>query len=106
MNNTVKRSLSGVCFLAIVLAGLLFNKFLYAALFVFMLVGMMVEFFNMTMGKSYPVSQVVAIVTGVFLPFLPGFFLQGRLHPGALYRACHCAAYCPYGPFALRRGQE
>ena len=81
MNNTVKRSLSGVCFLAIVLAGLLFNKFLYAALFVFMLVGMMVEFFNMTMGKSYPVSQVVAIVTGVFL-FSLVFFSRAGYIPG------------------------
>ena len=83
MNNTVKRSLSGVLFLAIVLSGLLFNKFLYAALFVFMMVGMMVEFFNMTMGKSYPVSQVVAIVTGVFL-FTLAFCSRAGYMPGRM----------------------
>lgn len=90
MNSTVKRSLSGICFLAIVLVGLLFNKFLFAALFLFMLVGMMVEFYNMTMGKSYPVSQVVAIVTGSFLfglvfasraGYIPGWMIALAIVP-------------------------
>ena len=38
MNNTVKRTLSGICFLAIVIGGLLLNKYLFAALITFMMV--------------------------------------------------------------------
>ena len=51
MNNTVKRTLSGICFLAIVIGGLLVNKYLYAALITFMMVTMLYEFYRMTMGE-------------------------------------------------------
>ena len=64
MNNTVKRSISGVCFLAIVLGGLLLDKYLYAALFLFMMVTMLHEFYQMTMGDKYRLSRVLAILMG------------------------------------------
>ena len=65
MNNTVKRSLSGVCFLAIVISGLLLNKYLYGALLIFMMVTMLYEFFRMTMGDLFPRSRWLAILVGV-----------------------------------------
>ncbi len=64
MNNTVTRSISGVCFLAIVLGGLLLNKYLYAALFLFMMVTMLHEFYRMTMGDKYRFSRLLAILLG------------------------------------------
>ena len=63
MNNTVKRSISGVCFLAIVISGLLLNKYLYAALLVFMMVTMLYEFYHMTMGDRFPRSRWLAAIT-------------------------------------------
>ena len=65
MNNTVKRSLSGVCFLAIVISGLLLNKYLYGALLIFMMVTMLYEFYHMTMGDLFPRSRWLAVMVGV-----------------------------------------
>lgn len=65
MNNTVKRSLSGVCFLAIVISGLLLNKYLYGALLIFMMVTMLYEFYHMTMGDLFPRSRWLSVLVGV-----------------------------------------
>jgi len=67
MNNTVKRSISGICFIAIMLCGLLLNKYCFAALFIFIMVVMMSEFYSMTMGDRFKVSRGLAILTGVML---------------------------------------
>ena len=64
MNNTVKRTLSGICFLAIVIGGLLLNQYLYAALISFMMVTMLHEFYRMTMGDLFPRTRTLAIVLG------------------------------------------
>ena len=80
MNNTLKRSLSGICFLAIVLAGLLINPYLYAALLVFMTVVMLTEFYRMTMGERHRKSRILATVTGAIL-FVVCFLVFSRLIP-------------------------
>ena len=54
MNNTVKRSISGVCFLAIVISGLLLNKYLFGALLIFMIVTMLYEFYKKKKKKKFP----------------------------------------------------
>ena len=64
MNNTVTRTISGVCFLAIVISGLLLNKYLYAVLLVFMMVTMLYEFYRMTMGDRFPRTRMLAVVLG------------------------------------------
>lgn len=74
MNNTVKRTLSGICFLAIVIGGLLVNKYLYAALITFMMVTMLYEFYRMTMGELFPQTRTLAIVLGC-CSFLTLFFV-------------------------------
>ena len=73
MNNTLKRTLSGICFLAIVIGGLLVNKYLYAALITFMMVTMLWEFYHMTMGERFPRTRTLAIVLGC-CTFLGLFF--------------------------------
>ncbi|MBQ6175849.1 MAG: phosphatidate cytidylyltransferase [Bacteroidales bacterium] len=83
MNNTVKRTLSGICFLAIVIGGLLVNKYLYAALITFMMVTMLYEFYRMTMGELFPRTRALAIVLGcssfLTLFFVLAFRLEIRL---------------------------
>ena len=64
MNNTVTRTISGIFFLAIVIGGFLIDKYLYAALLVFMMVTMLYEFYRMTMGDRFPRTRLLAIVLG------------------------------------------
>ena len=75
MNNTVKRTLSGICFLAIVIGGLILNKYLFAALISFMMVTMLYEFYRMTMGDLFPRTRALAIVLGC-CAFLTLFFVM------------------------------
>lgn len=83
MNTTVKRTIFGVLFLAIMLGGLLFHPLAYAILFLFMTVGMMWEFYKMTMGNRYKPAQYIAIALGacLFLTLLGivGYGLPRRL---------------------------
>ena len=46
------------------LGGLLLNKYLFAALFLVMMVTMLHEFYRMTMGDRYKFSRVLAILVG------------------------------------------
>ena len=64
MNNTVTRTISGICFLAIVIGGLLLSKYLFAALLLFMMVTMLLEFYRMTMGDRFPRTRLLAILIG------------------------------------------
>jgi len=66
MNNTVKRTVSGIVFLAVVIGSLLLNKYLYAALFTFMMVTMLHEFYRMTMGGKYRKTRILALLLGCF----------------------------------------
>ena len=75
MNNTVTRTLSGICFLAIVIGGLLLDKYLYAALITFMMVTMLHEFYRMTMGELFPRTRALAITLGC-CSFLSLFFVM------------------------------
>lgn len=79
MNGTVKRSIFGVLFLAVMLGGLLFHETLYVILFAFITGVMLFEFYRMTMGDSYRGLQYSAIFVGVFI-FLAAhyYFFIGR----------------------------
>ena len=67
MNNLATRTVSGVGFVVVMLACLLFNKYLFLALVLFMMGAMMVEFYKMTIGDTYKFSQILAIAAGVIL---------------------------------------
>ncbi len=62
MNNTVVRTLSGICFLVIVISSLLVSKFLFAALMLFLTATMLYEFYRMTMGEKFRGLQLAAII--------------------------------------------
>jgi len=80
MNSTVKRTIFGLLFLAVMLGGLLFYETLYVILFAFITGVMLFEFYRMTMGSAYPQLQRLAIVVGVFI-FLAAnyYFFSGHL---------------------------
>lgn len=81
MNNTVVRTLSGAVYGALIFCSLLINGYLFAALIVFSMCAMMVEFYRMTMGESYKFSRALAIGAGVIL-FLLLYFCKAFHMPG------------------------
>ena len=81
MNNFVKRTLSGIGFVAIMMAALLTNKFVFGFVMLLSLVVMMREFLRMTCGSEYRYSQVLSIIAGVIL-FLLTYLFRGFHVPG------------------------
>ncbi|MBQ6254322.1 MAG: phosphatidate cytidylyltransferase [Bacteroidales bacterium] len=67
MNNVTVRTISGVAFILVMVACLLFNKYLFAGLAMFMIAVMLLEFYEITMGHSYTFSKILAILAGEFL---------------------------------------
>lgn len=67
MNTTVKRSIFGVLFLAVMLGGLLLNRWVFTILFSFISWCMLDEFYRMTMGKSYKWLRDYATGMGAIL---------------------------------------
>ena len=67
MNNVTVRTISGAAFIVVMVACLMFNKFLFAGLMVVIMSIMLLEFYNITMGHSYTFSKVLAIMAGIFL---------------------------------------
>ena len=64
MNNFIKRTISGIGFVAIMLAALLTNKYIFGIVMLISLVIMMREFLQMTCGKNYWFSQILSILAG------------------------------------------
>lgn len=67
MKNVTVRTISGIGFVVVMLACLLWSQWLFGALVIFMMVGMMSEFYTITMGDRYKVSRALAILAGVIL---------------------------------------
>lgn len=67
MKNVTIRTISGIGFVLVMLACLLWSQWLFGALVIFMMVGMMSEFYTITMGDRYKVSRALAILAGVIL---------------------------------------
>lgn len=80
MNSTVKRSIFGLLFLAVMLGGLLFYEFLYTILFAFITFVMLKEFYSMTMGEAYKQSQRSATVGGVIFFLSANSYFFGGFH--------------------------
>ena len=67
MKNVTIRTISGIGFVLVMLACLLWSQWLFGAPVIFMMIGMMSEFFTITMGDRYKVSRALAILAGVVL---------------------------------------
>ena len=83
MKHFITRTISGVGFVAFMLAALLTNKYIFGILMLLSLVIMMREFLKMTCGKNYWFSQILSILAGATLFTLiylyKGFNFPGRL---------------------------
>ncbi len=67
MNNVTLRAISGVGFVLVMLACLLFNKFLFAGMVIFVTSVMLLEFYKITMGNSYRFSKFLAVLASIFI---------------------------------------
>ena len=65
MKNITLRTISGIGFVLVMLCGLLINQYLFAALVLFIMVGMMLEFYRMSMRGRHQTAQGLAIAAGV-----------------------------------------
>ena len=65
MSNLVTRTLTGAAFIAIMLACLLINEYLFALLAVTLTASMLYEFYSMSMGDRHLLSRILAIIAGV-----------------------------------------
>jgi phosphatidate cytidylyltransferase len=81
MNNFIKRTISGIGFVAIMLAALLTNKYVFGTVMLLSLIIMMKEFLRMTCGKNYWFSQILSILAGATL-FTLIFLFKGFCFPG------------------------
>ena len=80
MTNTIKRTVSGVGFVAVIVVSLLFSKFLFAALMMFIEVVMMAEFYRMTVGKQFILSQILTVFSALVL-FILVFLIKAYSLP-------------------------
>ena len=81
MNNLLVRTLSGIGFVIVMLVGLLVDKFLFAALVLFIMTVMMLEFYRMTIGEGYRTQQALAIAAAVIM-FVLVFLNRAYQFPG------------------------
>lgn len=83
MKNLIVRTLSGIGFLAVMTGALLWCRFSFAVLMLWIMGMMMFEFFRMTMGPSYRFSQFLAILAGGIL-FVLTFLFKSYDIPGKM----------------------
>lgn len=81
MSNFTVRTISGIGFVLVMLAGLLIDKYLFAALVLFIMAVMMTEFYRMTIGEGYRKTRILAIVAGCLM-FALVFLSSARIIPG------------------------
>ncbi len=76
MSNFLTRTLSGIVFVALFLAGLLWHPIAYAVIFTFAVTVMMHEYIRITLGGSLKTAGVFSVITGA-ATFLLFFLTQG-----------------------------
>ncbi len=81
--NVVVRTFSGIGFVVIILGGLLWGRYSYLVLMLWIMCMMMHEFFRMTMDGSYKFSRVLTILASVIL-FVLTFLYRSYRIPGGL----------------------
>ncbi len=67
MNNFLKRTISGIIFLILLCGALLLNRYLFAAVLLYIMAIMLHEFFTITMGKQFIVPRIITMVSAATL---------------------------------------
>jgi phosphatidate cytidylyltransferase len=75
MKNVIIRGISGIVFLAVMIACLLGGPVSYACLMLVLLMGMMYEFYSMTLGGKKWLQKIIGITAGAAW-FMAFFFLN------------------------------
>lgn len=65
MNNFVKRTLSSVVIFVVSVFGVIWDRTLFGALFLFVLLMALKEFYAITLGEKYKFQQKLGIITGL-----------------------------------------
>ena len=79
MNNTVIRTLSGLVFLLIMIGSLLIGPIAYAAVILFIIAVIMHEYLEISLGKSYIIPRLLAIITGLSLFLIMFLIMEYKL---------------------------
>ena len=71
MKNLILRTLTGIGFVAVVVACLLVGKYTFGVLMTGLMSAMMIEFYRMTMRGEYKFSQVLSVMAAMLLTLIP-----------------------------------
>ncbi|MDR2801587.1 MAG: phosphatidate cytidylyltransferase [Prevotellaceae bacterium] len=74
MKNLLTRTVSGIVFIGVMVGGLLGGDIPYACLMLFLLVGMLYEFYELTLGKGKWLQKITGMLFGASL-WTASFFL-------------------------------
>lgn len=77
MSNAVKRIVSGICFGAVMLASFLLGDIAFFIVFHLLIVLMLKEFYNMTIGRDRSLVKILGISMGVLLFFVVRSIARG-----------------------------
>lgn len=78
MNNFLVRTLSAVVFTAVMVFGIIWDRMLFAALFLFIMFKALKEFYAISLGDKYKLQQGLALMTGcIAFVVLCGHFFYG-----------------------------
>jgi len=81
LKNLLVRSLTGIVFVAVMLAGLFLGEFTYGILFLAILLGMLYEFFNITGSLGFQPHRFIASLTGALTFVLSFLIASERISP-------------------------
>lgn len=65
MNNLVKRTLTGLVFLVVMVFGTIWDRTVFGALFLIILYSALREFYTITLGQRYHIQQKLGLLTAV-----------------------------------------
>lgn len=81
MKNLLIRSITGIVFVAVMLAGLFLGEYTYGILFLAILLGTLYEFFNITSSLGFKPHRFIASVTGALTFVLSFLIASERINP-------------------------
>jgi len=81
LKNLLVRSITGIIFIAVMLAGLFLGEFTYGILFLAIMLGMLHEFFNMTGSLSFKPNRLISFMTGALIFVLSFLIASERISP-------------------------
>ncbi|WP_163708878.1 phosphatidate cytidylyltransferase [Mangrovibacterium lignilyticum] len=81
MKNLLVRSITGILFVAVMLACLYFGEYSFGILFLAILLGMLYEFFNITGSLKFQPHRFIASLTGGLMFILSFLIASERINP-------------------------